>query len=396
MSSPFIRQALLQEAVDDKVRCLTCERRCLLAEGQAGWCRARQNCGSTIYTLIYGLVSSLSCNPIEKKPLFHFYPGSVALTAGSLSCNFDCPWCQNWHISKQHPPVIESASPQNQLDCDHFDCPWCQNWHISKQPPFDRALRLRLGRAQVKPSGGEFIPPDEFVARALSFGCQGTSISFNEPTLSLEWALEVFPLARGAGLYNTFVTNGYMTQAALRLLVEAGLDGMNVDVKGGADAVRQYCGADVEIVWRNCRLAREMGVWIELTTLVVPGVNDDASVLEGIARRVVRELGSDTPFHLSGYHPNYRFTAPPTPVATLERGQEIGLQAGLRYVYLGNVPGHSGEHTFCPNCGTILAERGLLQLLRCDIAPDGRCPRCGQEIAGVGWHWRSHAETLAR
>jgi len=400
MSSPFIRQALLQEAVDDKVRCLTCERRCLLAEGQAGWCRARQNCGSTIYTLIYGLVSSLSCNPIEKKPLFHFYPGSVALTAGSLSCNFDCPWCQNWHISKQHPPVIESASPQNQLDCDHFDCPWCQNWHISKQPPFDRALRLRLGRAQVKPSGGEFIPPDEFVARALSFGCQGTSISFNEPTLSLEWALEVFPLAREAGLYNTFVTNGYMTEQALELLVEAGLDGMNVDVKGDAKAVREYCAAEVEFVWRNCRRALELGVWVELTTRVVPGVNDDdpslfkkghsdgAECLEGIARRIVAELGPDVPWHLSRYHPAYRFTAPPTPVATLERAREIGQQAGLRYVYLGNVPGHPGEHTACPQCGAELVRRGLLRLFCCDVTPEGRCPRCGQEIAGRGWDWR--------
>ncbi len=364
MSSPFIRQALLQEAVDDKVRCLTCERRCLLAEGQAGWCRTRENRDGTLYTLMYGEVSSLSCNPIEKKPLYHFYPGSVALTAGAWSCNFDCPWCQNWHISKQ--------------------------------PPFDRALSEAEGRGQGKPSGGEFIPPDEFVARALSLGCRGTSISFNEPTLSLEWALEVFPPAREAGLYNTFVTNGYMTEAALRLLAEAGLDGMNVDVKGDAKAVRQHCGADVEIVWRNCRLAREMGVWIELTTLVIPGVNDDAESLEGIGRRIVRELGPDTPFHLSGYHPDYHFTAPPTPVATLERGREIGLQAGLRYVYLGNVPGHPGEHTFCPKCGTILAERGLPQLLRCDIAPDGRCPHCGQEIAGVGWHWRPHAETLAR
>ncbi|MBN1813804.1 MAG: AmmeMemoRadiSam system radical SAM enzyme [Anaerolineae bacterium] len=347
MSSPFVRKALLQEAEGDKVRCLTCERRCELADGQVGWCRTRQNRGGTLYTLIYDAVSSLSCNPIEKKPLYHFYPGSVALTAGSWSCNFNCPWCQNWDISKQSP------------------------------------------------SGGEYIPPDEFVARAQALGCRGISVSFNEPTLSLEWSLEAFPLAHEAGLYNTFVTNGYMTEAALALLIEAGLDGMNVDVKGSAAAVRQHCGTDVEVVWRNCRMARGRGVWVELTTLVIPGVNDDGETLEGIARRIVTELGPDTPWHLSRYYPAYQFAAPPTPLATLERAREIGLAAGLHYVYLGNVPSHPAENTFCPNCGTILAERGLLQLLRCEITSEGRCLSCGEEIAGAGWNWRQDAENLA-
>ncbi len=346
MCSPFIREARLQEPAGDghKVRCLTCERRCKLADGQVGWCRTHRNRDGTLYTLIYGAVSSLSCNPIEKKPLYHFYPGSVALTAGSWSCNFACPWCQNWDISKQPP------------------------------------------------SGGQFISPGEFIPRARELRCQGTSISFNEPTLSLEWSLEVLPLAREAGLYNTFVTNGYMTPAALELLVEAGLDGMNVDVKGNAAAVDKYCQADVEIVWRNCRRARELDVWVELTTLVIPSVNDSAETLRAIAERIEAELGSDTPWHLSRYHPAYRFTAPSTPVETLERAREIGLQAGLRYVYLGNmpgnIPGHPGEHTFCPNCGTILAQRGLLRLLHCDVTPEGRCPHCGQEIAGMGWNWR--------
>jgi uncharacterized Fe-S radical SAM superfamily protein PflX len=142
MGSPFIHKARLQERIDDKMRCLTCERRCLLSEGQVGWCRTRQNWGGTIYTLIYGLVSSLSCNPIEKKPLYHFCPGSVALTVGSLSCNLDCPWCQNWHISKQAPPIIKSGSPQNQSDCDHFDCPSCQNHHIGKRAAARRKVRF--------------------------------------------------------------------------------------------------------------------------------------------------------------------------------------------------------------------------------------------------------------
>lgn len=333
----FTRKALLQEPADGGVRCLTCERRCVVAPGQVGWCRTRQNRAGALYTLIFGAISSLSCNPIEKKPLYHFYPGSLALTCGAWSCNFACPWCQN-------------AS-------------------ISKQPP----------------SGGEFIAPEEFVEYARRCGCQGTSISFNEPTLSLEWALEVFPLAHQAGLYNTFVTNGYMTEQALELLARAGLDGMNIDVKGGREAVRQHCGAEVEVVWRNSRRAKELGIWVELTTLVIPTVNDDEATLSAIAGRIVGELGADTPWHVTRYYPAYRFSAPPTPVATLEKAREIGLQAGLRYVYIGNVPGHPGENTACPRCARVLVKRAGLCVLDCVVTPDGRCPECGEPIAGVGF-----------
>lgn len=330
----------MQEPAGDRVRCLTCERRCLIAEGRRGWCRTRENRGGTLYTVMYGSVSSLSCNPIEKKPLYHFYPGSVALTAGGWSCNFACPWCQNWHISKRPP------------------------------------------------SGGESISASEFVAQAQGLDCQGTSISFNEPTLSLEWSLDVFPLAHEAGLYNTFVTNGYMSEAALELLIEAGLDAMNVDVKGDQEAVRRHCKAEVEMVWRNCEAAQDRGVWIEITTLVVPGVNDSPDTLRAVAERIVTDLGPETPWHLSRYSPAYRFYAPSTPVATLEKTRRIGLDAGLRYVYLGNVPGHRAENTFCPNCGIMLTERGLTGAAHSDVTSEGGCPNCGQEIAGIGWHWR--------
>jgi pyruvate formate lyase activating enzyme len=337
MDSSFIRKAQLQELDDGAVRCLTCERRCLIPEGERGWCRTREVRHGTLYTLTNGAMSSLSVNPIEKKPLYHFYPGSVALTAGSWSCNFACPWCQNWRISKSPPP------------------------------------------------GGEFISPEDFVQRAGRRGCHGTSISFNEPTLSLEWSLDVFRLARAQGLYNTYVTNGYMTPEALRLLVEAGLDAMNVDVKGDAAAVRRYCGADVARVWGNCEAALEASVWLEVTTLLIPDVHDDDGILRAIAERIVRDLGSHVPWHVSGYHPAYRFDAPSTPVSTLERAREIGLQAGLRYVYLGNVPRHPYENTFCPDCGTILVLRDGFRLLRRHLTPEGACLGCGEQIAGVGW-----------
>jgi len=288
-----------------------------------------------LVTLVYGAVSSLSVNPIEKKPLYHFYPGTLALTSGSWSCNFGCPWCQNYHISKA-----------------------TSGW--------DR-----------------YMSPEDFVSEAANLGCHGTSISFNEPTLSLEWSLDAFRLACARGLYNTYVTNGYMTPEALGLLVEAGLDAMNVDVKGDAQAVRRYCrGIDVEKVWRNCRLARELGVHLEITTLVIPGVNEQDEVLRGIAERIVTELGPDVPWHVSGYYPAYRFTAPPTPVEALERAWCIGREAGLAFVYLGNVGGHRLENTYCPGCGTLLVERWGLRVTASRL-DRGRCPHCGREVPGV-------------
>jgi len=336
MRDPFIREGLLQEEVGDKVRCLTCERRCLLTEGASGWCRTRRNTKGTIHTLTYGNVSSLSANPIEKKPLHHFFPGSVALTAGSWSCNFGCPWCQNWDISK---------SP---------------------------------------PRKGQCMSAEEFVSTALSWGCQGTSISLNEPTLSLEWSLEVFRLAREKGLYNTYVTNGYMTTQALDLLVEAGLDAMNVDIKGSGRAVKKHCkGIDVEKVWRNCRRAKDRGVHLEITTLVVPSVNHDKETLQGIAMRIRDELGDETPWHVSGYYPAYRFHAPPTPLSALEGGWRIGKEEGLDFVYLANVLGHRLENTYCPACGELLIQRYGLSVVE-NRLQESKCPACGRRIPIVG------------
>jgi pyruvate formate lyase activating enzyme len=224
--------------------------------------------------------------------------------------------------------------------------------------------------------------PEESVQRAVDLGCQGTSISLNEPTLSLEWSLDVFRLARERGLYNTYVSNGYMTPEALQVLVGVGLEGMNVDVKGDAGAVRRYCGTDVELVWRNCQLALEAGVWLEVTTLVIPGVNDGDEVLGSIADRIAGDLGQEVPWHVSGYYPAYRFRTSATPVSTLERAWDIGKDSGLCFVYVGNVPGHRGENTYCPDCGSPLIVRWGLGLTRCRLE-QGCCPDCGLAVSGV-------------
>ncbi len=332
----FVRESLLAEKAGGKIRCNVCERRCVLNPGGLGWCRARENRDGTLVTLIYGSVSSVAANPIEKKPFFHFHPGTKALTAGSWSCNFGCPWCQNWDISKSVPP-----------------------------------------------SDGEYISPEHFLKLVEETGCQGTSISFNEPTLSLEWSLDLFRLARQRGFYNTYVTNGYMTPEALFLLLDAGLDAMSVDVKGDSLAVKHFCKAvDVEKVWAVLRLARQRSMHVEITTLVIPTVNDSDTTLRGIAERVTTELGPEVPWHVTAYLPAYRFTAPPTPIGTLEKAWQIGREAGLEFVYVGNIAGHHYEHTYCPTCGTVLIRRSGFAVTE-NILRAGECPRCRQRIAGV-------------
>jgi pyruvate formate lyase activating enzyme len=218
-------------------------------------------------------------------------------------------------------------------------------------------------------------------------GCQGTSVSFNEPTLSLEWGLDVFRLARKHNLYNTFVTNGYMTPEALLLLIDAGLDAMNVDLKGDTDAVRRYCkGIDGDKVWATCKLARSREIHVEITTLIIPKVNDGETTLKLVAKRIVNDLGPEVPWHMSAYSPGYRFSEPPTPVDTLERAWEIGNEAGLQFVYVGNVPGHRYNNTYCPRCGSLLIRR-LGFAVTLNAVRNGRCPRCGGIVAGV---WRSN------
>ncbi len=345
VESIFVREAVLQEAMGAKVRCHTCERRCMLIPGGFGWCRTRQNRDGRLFTLIYGSVSSLAANPIEKKPFYHIHPGTKALTAGSWSCNFGCPWCQNWDISKSPPPVQ-----------------------------------------------GDYVSSQRFIDLVEKSGCQGTSISFNEPTLSLEWSAEVFRLAKQRGFYNTFVTNGYMTPEALLLLIDSGLQGMNVDVKGDTASVRKFCKmVAVDKIWAAAKLAYSRGVHLEITTLVIPTVNDSDRVLREIAEQIRKHLGREVPWHVSGYFPAYRFTALPTPAQTLEHAWQIGKEAGLEFVYTGNEPGHRHDNTYCPACGALLIRRMGFEVVEYRLDA-GRCPQCGRSIPGVWGKARNGSE----
>jgi pyruvate formate lyase activating enzyme len=339
-SDECVREAYLYDALEGgKVRCNTCNRRCIIPAGELGFCETRKNWRGNLYTLEYGLVSSLTVNPIEKKPLFHFWPGSTFMTVGSWSCTFTCPWCQNYRLSKCSPEV---------------------------------------GRDQ-----SSVLSPEALVDLTLQRGCKGTSMSFSEPTTFLEYSVDVFKRAKRKNLYNTVITNGYFTSEALDLFLKAGADAFNIDIKGGLDAVKRYCKADGEHVWQNAIQARRKGAWVELTTLVIPGVNDDEGGLREIAQRIRRDIGPETPWHVSRYFPHYQFTTPQTPMSTLQKAYTIGKEEGLRFVYVGNVPGHPYEDTFCPSCGELLIDRRGLTISDNNLA-DNHCPECGEAIPIIG------------
>jgi len=334
-----IKEALLYKKLPKKrVRCNTCNRRCIIALGELGFCKTRKNINGKVYTLEYGLISSMNVNPVEKKPLFHFWPGSNCLTIGSWSCTFVCPWCQNFDISKVEPDPKRSI----------------------------------------------IMTPKKLVQMTIDKGCQGTSMSFSEPTTFLEYSLDVFKLAKKKGLYNTCITNGYFTPEALKLLLKAGCDAFNIDMKGDKKAVKKYCKADVEFVWQNAIQAKKKNAWVELTTLVIPGVNDDDKVLREIAKRIHDEVGDDTPWHISRYYPQYKFTAPPTPVETLEKAFNIGKEEGLKFIYVGNILGHKLENTYCPSCGKILIERFGFDVQSINLTKNNKCPECGEKIPIIG------------
>ncbi|MDI6806946.1 MAG: radical SAM protein [Candidatus Aenigmarchaeota archaeon] len=245
----------------------------------------------------------------------------------------------------------------------------CQNFSISKVEP--------------DPAHSEIFSPSKFIELAEKGECEGVSMSFSEPTTFFEFCIDVFKLAKKRRLYTTVITNGYFTPEALDMFLAAGTDAFNIDIKGDKEAVRKYCNADVEFVWQNAIEARKKS-WVEITTLVIPGVNDDEACLRGIARRIHDELGDDVPWHLSRYYPAYKFTVSPTPIETLVKAREIGIEEGLNFVYIGNVPGHEFENTYCPSCKELLIQRYIFDIINYKITEDKKCPKCGEVIPIVG------------
>jgi len=335
-----MKEALIYEKLEDnKVRCNLCNHRCVITDSKRGICGVRENRAGALYTLVYGKAVASHVDPIEKKPFFNFYPGSTAYSVATVGCNLCCLHCQNYDIS---------------------------------QGP-------REGGEIV----GEKLEPEEIVRQALSYGCKSISYTYTEPTIFFEYALDTMKLARNAGLKNNFVTNGYMTPQALEML-KPYLDAANVDLKGfNEEHYKKVCGAKLKPVLENIKLMKRLGIWVEVTTLVIPGLNDSDEILKKIADFVLN-LGKETPWHISAFYPTYKMLDQPrTPVATLQRGREIGLKAGLRYVYSGNVPGEEGENTFCYACEKLLISRFGFQVVKNEIK-NSRCPYCNAEIDGRG------------
>jgi pyruvate formate lyase activating enzyme len=329
--------ALFDKLAGEKVRCGVCQRRCTIPGGKTGWCKTRVNDGGILYSSIYGEVSSISVNPIEKKPVFHFFPGSRWLSLGSVGCNFRCPGCQNWDIAH-----------------------WQQGSMCT-----------------------QYLSPEELVSKAKAAGCTGISWTFNEPALWFEYTLEGARLSKARGLYTNYVTNGFMTEDAFKEIAPF-LDVYRVDIKGFSEKTYRRIGQIERFkgILAVTEKARGYGMHIEIVTNMIPGFNDSEAELGQIASWIRRRLGPDTPWHVTRFHPHHKLShLDPTSLTDLEKGWSIGKETGLWYVYLGNVPGHKYENTYCHGCGELLIERYAFEVIRKRIE-DSRCPNCKTLIPG--------------
>jgi pyruvate formate lyase activating enzyme len=343
-----MREALLYEKLDDqRVRCILCAHRCVVRAGRKGVCLVRENQDGRLYTLVYGIPLSQAVDPIEKKPLFHFYPGSTAFSIATAGCNFRCAFCQNADIS---------------------------------QMPRDRDKIV-----------GRQAAPEQVVHAAQQAGSRSIAYTYTEPTIFFEYSYDIARLAQEVGIASVYVTNGYMTREMLDLFrgVTSGhepcLDAANVDLKAFRDETyRSVCGARLKPVLDSLKAMKELGIWVEVTTLVVPDMNDSDGELSDIAKFIADELGVETPWHVSRFHPDYKMhDRGATPPHTLRRAFELGREAGLRYVYVGNMPGAHLEDTHCPSCNEVVIARWGFQVTR-RHTDAGKCTRCGALIDGVG------------
>jgi len=320
------------------VECHTCQWRCRIGEGNFGVCRAYRNQGGVLQNLNYAKVSSMAVDPIEKKPLFHFYPGSLCFSIGTWGCNFHCKDCQNWQI----------ACPED-----------------------DEAMRL-----------SRELKPQAAVDMAIESNCQGIAWTYNEPGIWFEYTLDTAKLAKESGLYTVYVTNGYSTREALDTIGPY-LDAWRVDIKGFSDKLYKQLARVSK--WRGIlevasRAKHKWQMHVEVVTNIVPTLNDDDKQLSGIARWIKEELGELTPWHVTRFYPHRQMTSlPPTPIATLERACDIGKQAGLKFVYIGNVPGHKSEATICHQCGRKIVDRMGYQTSVIGLS-GWHCRFCGAEL----------------
>jgi pyruvate formate lyase activating enzyme len=335
----MIKEAMIYEKLDDRqVRCNLCAHRCAIKPGRRGICGVRENREGVLYSLVYGTLIAENIDPIEKKPLFHVYPASKSYSIATGGCNFSCDFCQNHDISQ-------------------------------------------MPRSTSMIAGEDFLPA-ELVARAQKSGSKTISYTYTEPTIYFELAYDTAEIAAENGIANVFVTNGFMTVETIETIAPY-LAAANVDLKSFSDEFyKKHCGARLNPVLESLQKMKEKGIWVEITTLLIPGLNDSDKELKDIAR-FIAGLGVETPWHISRFHPQYKMMdLPVTPIASLHRAAQIGREAGLKYIYSGNVPGDEGENTYCFNCGNLLIERYGFKIVSINLK-DNQCSKCNTVLEGI-------------
>ncbi len=351
-----MQEAILYEKLKDKkVRCNVCSRRCVISEGRCGYCETRLNKEGKLYTLIYGLASSVCVDPIEKKPVFHYRPGTRALSLGTWGCNFRCVFCQNYDITYVNGKDLEKTASE-----------------VGEQ----KNSSARLPRKGI-------LQPNLVSELARKEGCQGIAWTYNEPTIWLEYTLDVCKLAKKAGLYTVYVTNGYITPEALDTIGPY-LNVWRVDIKSMEDKFYQEIAkvpAVSPILESTMRAKKKWKMHIEVVTNIIPTLNDSDNNLKKTAEWIYKNLGLKTPWHITRFFPCLGLKhLPITPIETLERAEEIGKRAGLKFVYLGNIGGHPAENTICPHCGNLVIERVNYEVDLKGLDKMGRCKKCGEDL----------------
>lgn len=321
------------------VRCAICPRRCVIKPGERGFCGTRENRGGRLVSLTYGELTALAVDPMEKKPLFHFYPGSLAFSISSLGCSFRCPWCQNWQLSQARPGEVPTRH----------------------------------------------VEPEEVVSMAKKRDCASIAYTYNEPLVNLDYIEDVGKIARREGVKNVLVTNGYISLDSLDEVVKL-IDAANVDWKSFNEGVyREHIKGDLKSVLEATVEMKRKGVHVEVTFLVIPDLNDGAEEMREMARYLVENLGPDVPLHLSRFYPHYKFRFKPiTPYETLAKNREIAMGEGVRYVYVGNVPGSEFESTYSPSCGRRVIGREGYSITEWNLDEDMRCKFCGEHLPIIG------------
>ena len=335
VSSP--REARFYRKAEGKaVQCLLCPRECVIPVGRRGFCRNRENREGTLYTLVYGTPAVVDIGPIEKAPLYHFIPGHFRLCLTCASCNLRCKHCQNWHLSQK--TVEELSHP--------------------------------------------YYSPDEIVACAKKQGLFSVSFTYTEPTVYFEYLYDISVVAREAGMKTSIVSNGYVNREPLLKLLRV-LDAIKIDLKGfNEEFYKEVCSASLKPVLESLLTVKKENVWLEIVNLLIPTLNDDLKMIDEMCRWIKGNLGVDTPLHFTRFHPDYKLThLSPTPVLTLESAYEIAKKNGLRYVYIGNVPGHVYNSTFCPSCNRKIIHRTNFDVLEMNVVK-GKCKFCGSPLQG--------------